>query len=171
MNRAYSYRLMFCTRVRISLNITWLRFWIAFSFFFFFVERASVHVHRDAGHRCRCSPAHHYPGTRDGSRFIGTLCKYTALCVRLCRCIIMYHHVIYFSTRPDAGSQSLYFSKITPSQEFARITLKHIDKTQHKDATEFNAETCLPLRRMNAVPEAEVLQRRVYSLLTFERLS
>lgn len=56
----------------------------------------------------------------------------SAKCVRLCRCIIMYHHVIYFSTRPDAGSQSLYFSKIPPSQEFARITLKHIDKTQHK---------------------------------------
>lgn len=39
------------------------------------VEWQGFHVHGNAGERGRCSPARHHSGTRDGSRFIGTLCK------------------------------------------------------------------------------------------------
>lgn len=39
------------------------------------VEWRSFHVHWNAGECDRCSPAHHHPGARDGSRFIRTFCK------------------------------------------------------------------------------------------------
>lgn len=66
-----------------------------FILFIFYVERASVHVHRDAGHCDRYSPAHHYPGTRDGSCHTGTLSK----CITLCRlhfCLWHFVNILVF---------------------------------------------------------------------------
>lgn len=53
-----------------------------------YVERESVHFYGDAGRCGRCSPAHHCPGTRDGSCFIGTLGKYIILCSN-CNCSVV----------------------------------------------------------------------------------
>lgn len=66
----------------------WIAMCSALDFVCFDAGRESVHVYGDAGSCGWCSPAHHYPGTRDGSRFTGTRCTYKTVQDRIIKGLI-----------------------------------------------------------------------------------
>lgn len=85
--------------------LTQSKCYICFNCIHFCVEWRSFHVYWNAGVCGRCPPTYHHPGTRDGSRFIGTFCKYTQTAGPSSQ---LHFCVIYCDPRADRESR--YFN-------------------------------------------------------------